>query len=65
MAHHSAAVRNGQHGPNGNEANCRRKRVKEVEAMHLSEAARNQPRLVLVKTAICISLCDENPLARN
>ena len=48
MAHHGGVVRNGQHGPNGSEAVVFRKRAKVVEAMHLSEAARNPPRLVLV-----------------
>ena len=52
VAHHAAAICNSHHGSNGSEAHRRCKGVEVVEPMHMCEAARNQPRLILVEAPI-------------
>ena len=65
VAHHIMSVCDGQHRSDSSEADRGCKSVKIIETVHLREAARTLPRLVLIKAPVCVSLGDENPLASN
>ena len=65
VAHHRISASNRQHRSDSNEADRRCKSVELIETVHLREAARNQPRLVLIEAPVCIPLGDKNPLASN
>ena len=54
-----------EHCWDSSEVDRRCKSVEVVGIVHLREAARNQPRLVLIETPVCVPFGDENPLASN